>query len=148
VDRRVLLQVLEDLLRDRPRDREQGPRLPLLVELDRLEDPLFRLLPEALEAADLPVLRGTLQVVDVRDPEALPQDGRALRPEAAESHHLDDPLRELLPELLEGVHLPLPQVLVDLLRDRLPHTLDLPEARDPALADRKSTRLNSSHGSI
>jgi len=33
----------DDFLRDRKRDGEQGPRLSLLVELDRIEDLLLRL---------------------------------------------------------------------------------------------------------
>ena len=133
VDRGVVPEIRDDFLRDRERDGEQGPRLALLVELDRVEDLLLRLLPEALQPANLPALRRLLQVLHVRDPEGPPEHARPLRTEAPELHHLHEAARDLLREFIEGVHPPLAEVLVHLRRDRLPDPLDLAEAGDAAL---------------
>src|SRR5207245_4436649 len=103
------------------------------------------------------------QLVDRRDAELVPDPSRRLRAETRQAHEEHDLRRDDVLPLRERVHFAVLDDLDDLLLDRLADPVQLlrapgqRELGDGArktieekivqVVDRKSTRLNSSHGS-
>src|SRR6187402_1755550 len=98
----MLAQRLDHLADDRQAHAEQSPPLGLGAEalVERREDLLLALRPEALEGAHPLLLGGLAQLLEGGHVELAPDPRRGLRPEARQPQELRDLARHLRAPLL------------------------------------------------
>jgi hypothetical protein len=104
--RRRSTQGVDDLVGDGLRAREQDARRRAPVEpgCELLEQLLLDLGAEAAQPAQLLLLGRRAQRLERVDPELVVEAARALRAEARQVHHRDQPARELRAQLLRLLH--------------------------------------------
>ena len=97
-----LQQVTADLIRDRQDLREEQPLADAVLghPLERGEDVLLRLGPEAANARDPALLGGLLELDEVLDPDLVVDPAGGLGAEARDAGHLHQRRRELLLQLV------------------------------------------------
>ena len=98
--------------------RAPGRRGRLRRRGQRLQHLLLGLRAEARQVAQLLLLRGGPETVEVLDAELRPELPRRLRAEPGDVHHLDQPGRQLRPQLGERCHVAGLDDLDDLALDR------------------------------
>ena len=137
----MLAEHLDDRAKLRQRRPEQRARGPLgrLRPGERRDDLRLGCGADPGMAAQLLGRGGSLQAVDRRDPELLPDAPRRLRPESREAHEGGDLLRHLGFALGQRMDLAVLDDLDDLRLDRLPDVLELHRlAVERELRDRES----------